>query len=268
MRINKEAFISCNDNGINDICITEWKDDGGESSLFGVLPALFASAQFFRGNYDMMDIKCKFGKKFGIDYDDFTALDLPDMLDGDGMENPSKYMLYSDPFLGYMDSTVDEGKARFFAEAKTKIDKSVSNKEYGYIFQTISALCDVLDIKYDLGVRTRGAYRNKNIDELRAIVSDYRELDGRIKTLYDAVKTQRNKECKPQGFESQDLRFGGLIMRVKHCVERIEEYLCGEVYGIPELEEDILPCMPEVPQGKSVNHNHWLATALIKFAED
>ena len=82
---------------------------------------------------DMMDIKCKFGKKFGIDYDDFTALDLPDMLDGDGMENPSKYMLYSDPFLGYMDSTVDEGKARFFAEAKTKIDKSVSNKEYGYI---------------------------------------------------------------------------------------------------------------------------------------
>lgn len=268
VRINKEAFISCNDNGINDICITEWKDDGGESSLFGVLPALFASAQFFRGNYDMMDIKCKFGKKFGIDYDDFTALDLPDMLDGDGMENPSKYMLYSDPFLGYMDSTVDEGKARFFAEAKTKIDKSVSNKEYGYIFQTISALCDVLDIKYDLGVRTRGAYRNKNIDELRAIVSDYKELDGRIKTLYDAVKTQRNKECKPHGFENQDLRFGGLIMRVKHCVERIEEYLCGEVYGIPELEEDILPCMPEVPQGKSVNHNHWLATALIKFAED
>lgn len=267
VRINKEAFASCNEYGIEDICITEWKDDGGESSLFGVLPALFASAEYFRGNFDMEDIKNKFERKFGISYDDFTALDLPDMLDGVGMSNPSKYMLYSDPFLGYMDSTVDESKTHLFSDAKKLIDKSADNKQYGYIFKTISALCDVLDIKYDLGVRTRKAYHSKSKTALTELITDYKKLGGRIKKLYESVKSQRETECKPHGFENYDLRFGGLILRVDHCAERLEKYLRGEADSIPELEEDILPCMPDVPQGKSVNHNHWHTTALIKFAE-
>ena len=102
VRINKEAFISCNDNGINDICITEWKDDGGESSLFSVLPALFASAQFFRGNYDMMDIKCKFGNPYlpsslsyalSISFLLITSLSsiIPDSTQNELLVNPSRF---------------------------------------------------------------------------------------------------------------------------------------------------------------------------------
>lgn len=37
---NGAALKACAENGIDDIIITEWKDDGAESSLFSVLPAL------------------------------------------------------------------------------------------------------------------------------------------------------------------------------------------------------------------------------------
>ena len=46
---------------------------------------------------------------------------------------------------------------------------------------------------------------------------------------------------KPFGFEIQDARIGGLIMRLSTCRERILELVSGKVEKIEELEEPVLP---------------------------
>lgn len=48
------------------------------------------------------------------------------------------------------------------------------------------------------------------------------------------------RDNKPFGFDVQDVRFGGLIQRIKSCEARLDKYLAGETESIPELEEKIL----------------------------
>jgi len=45
------------------------------------------------------------------------------------------------------------------------------------------------------------------------------------------------RDCKPQGFEIQDYRLGGLIQRNRHCLEILRDYITGKISAIPELEE-------------------------------
>lgn len=267
-RVNEKAFRACERNGIDEILVTVWKDDYGESSLYSNLTTLYASAEMARGNTDMARIKQSFERKYGIAFDDYNALDIPDLLDGADKSNPSKYMLYSDPFLGFMDWTADPAKTHIFAEAKQKIEKSCGHKTYGYVFQTMAALADVLINKYDLGLRTRAIYRSGDKQKIKALAEEYLLVRKKVKTLYDAFKTQRDKEAKPYGFEHHDVRFGGLMMRLEHLSDRLYAYADGKIDCIPELEEDILPLSDKYEQGKSVNYNHWHATALVKYVEN
>ena len=266
--INKTAFLSAQSYGIEDVFVTSWKDDYGESSLFSNLPALYVSAEYFRGNYDMDAIKRGFQQLIGIDFDDYLALDLPDMLDGVGMNNPSKYSLYSDPFLGFMDCLADEKKTNQFAMAKSAIDRSADNAEYGYVFRTVSALCSVLSVKYDLGIRTRRIYKSGDRAAAAELAKQYALLERRVKRLYQTFSEQWDRECKLNGFECHDIRFGGLMTRIRHCGRVLSEYAQGKTDCIPALEEEILPLCDRFEAGKSVNYNHWHATALIKYVDN
>ena len=86
---------------------------------------------------------------------------VPDIADVNDHANPSKALLYGDPFLGVFDSAVNRhvpipyGQyAQMLGEAKKRTG------EYAYLFATAQALCHLMEIKAYLGVRTRRAYRD------------------------------------------------------------------------------------------------------------
>ena len=60
-----EAIKACRDNGVNDILMTVWGDDGSECSRFAVLPQLMFAAEASRGNTDIESIKEKFREIVG-----------------------------------------------------------------------------------------------------------------------------------------------------------------------------------------------------------
>lgn len=260
----KSAVAACLESGVKEILITCWKDDGSESSLFSNLPTLAYAAEFVRGNFDKKCIDRKFKKWTGVSMSDFLALDLPDLSDG-GQKvcSPSKYMLYSDPFLGIFDKTVDMANAEYYAQVRDRL-RAIDGGRYGYVFTTIADLCDVLDIKYTLGVRTREAYCRNEKDVLVQLVHEYKELGERLRKFAKSFQEQWNRECKSFGFEQHDIRLGGLMRRVKHCRRRLEAYLEGKEGRIAELEEEILPFYPNAEQGKSIYYNDWLSTTFIK----
>ena len=251
MRRHEAALAACTENGIGDILITVWHDDGAESSLYATLPALFHAAQAVKGNGGK-GTEGEFEKIVGIPFSDFMAVDLPDRIDEETTwTNPCKYMLYCDPFLGLYDKSVDESKTAKFTSAKKKLLKLTKNEKYGYLFQTLASLCSVMEIKYALGVRTRSAYKAKDRAALEKLVSDYTLVGKRIKAFYEHFRTQWYLESKVFGFEKHSARLGGLICRIEDCKQILKDYLSGKINKIEALEAEILP-YNNAPDGKAL----------------
>jgi hypothetical protein len=109
------------------------------------------------------------------------------------------------------------------------------------LFKTQAALSRTLYYKYELTAKTRNAYLARDKETLRAIVdNDYKKVLKNLDEYYEAFRYQWYKENKPQGFEVQDYRIGGLKQRLLNCKRVIEEYLDGKIERIAELEEPVL----------------------------
>ena len=241
----KEAILACKDAGTDNIFMTMWGDDGRESSFYAVLPVLFALRKFYDGVTDEDDIKREFYEITGESFDAMMALELPNIVTGNRRESPShiaKPYLFSDPLLGFLDVTVKPGLGKEFAEnAKVLREYAKNSLNYGYIFENLANLCDILEIKYELGARTRAAYKAGDKAALALIMDDYVKCATRVKKFHRSFSIQWHKENKANGFEVQDSRFGGLVMRLEACIARIEAYLAGGVDTLEELDEELLP---------------------------
>ena len=123
-----------------------------------------------------------------------------------------------------------------------------------------AALCDVLSLKYDLGARTRKAYAEGNKDALKAISEDYALTVKKLEIFHEKFSYLWSKENKPHGFEVQDLRIGGLIMRLNSCKKRIDTYIAGDISTIEELNDNILDWFGGVENYDQSNYpvrNQW-----------
>jgi hypothetical protein len=129
----------------------------------------------------------------------------------------------------------------YFENLSLQLRVGEENEEWGYLFASLRALCDVLSVKVDLGVRTRKAYQSGDKAALERIVKcDYVLLLERLEGFYNAFERAWSTERKPFGFEVQDIRLGGLIQRIKHCKRTLEKYLSGELNRVEELDQEIL----------------------------
>ena len=241
------ALDACRKNGIRDVMMTMWYGSG-ESSFYANLPSLFYLAEYARGNRDDADIKVKFEKRFGITYDDFCTLDRVNFITSnwkvvDHPRNCSDYMLYSDPFKGFLDFTVREGGSETFREVGASLRATAKkSRTYGYIFDTASRLCDVMELKYELGLKTRKAYQAGNKEELLRLANEeYTALPSRIRAMEKSFRKRWMKDNKPYGYEYWAYTFGGLEERAKYQRQRLLDYLDGKVESIEELSWELLP---------------------------
>ena len=237
------AMQSCRENDVENIFITIWGDDGRECSPYAVLPSLYAIRCYYTGTTDMGSIKSSFKELTGEDFDAFMMLDAADVSDqkiSGKQANPSKFMLYSDILSGFLDSCITPGSGNLYADYAAKLKDYSGKSSFAYLFETQAALCEVLSLKVDLGIRCRKAYKENDRTELSKAVSDIGTVIAGTEKLYKALRSQWFKENKPQGFDVQDQRFGGLLLRLKSCQERLTEYLEGRAESIPELEEKLL----------------------------
>ena len=117
-------------------------------------------------------------------------------------------------------------------------------KSHAYLFDKLIALCNVLELKVDLGVRTRKAYKAKDKDALKIIVKDYYETIERIREFKEAFRKEWMTDNKAWNWNVHEIRLAGLIARIGDCARRLEEFISGETDIIPELEEELLLYAP------------------------
>lgn len=240
----KPAMKACREFNVDNVFITMWGDNGKECSFYALLPSLYAIKRFYDGETRLGTIKKEFYDITGEKFDELTSLDLPDMVNFGEAANYSvisKAMLYSDPFNGFLDSTITAGEFyRHYVNCAKRFAKYAKHSNYGYIFKSMQKLCNVLAVKNDLGVRTRQYYQDGDKNALKELIADYKKVERDLKEFYSAFKELWFRENKPHGFDVQDLRLGGLMNRMKSCRERLEQYVNGEIDAIPELEEKLL----------------------------
>ena len=246
LRTLRPAMESVREKGVKNVLICVWGDNGKECSYFSILPSLFATRQFADGVYDMDVIKVKFKELFAIDFDQFMALDLPNEFYIDGVKNIEwnclcATMTYNDCFLGIKDADYAKfDKIDYQGYAKTLAEYAKTAGEFSYLFETLSCLCSYLEYKAEIGLKTRKFYKEKDFPKLKGMVEYYHETVRRLDNFTKALKKQWMKECKPFGWEIQEIRLGGMRARLLGSAERLALYLNGELEKIEELEVEIL----------------------------
>ena len=257
------AMRSCAEHGVQNIFFTMWGDNGKECSFYALLPSLFAFRKIYDGVTDMDVIKKQFSEVTGEDFDKMMALDIPNQVSPNDARRSdvSKVMLYNDPLVGIYDSAVNNSAAADYkAHAKTLYDYA-KNSKYAYIFESEAALCELLSVKYDLGMRAREAYAAKDKDTLGAIVKDFERASELLEVFYQKFKALWMKENKPFGFEVQDIRLGGLKQRLCSAKEKIAAYVNGEIDTVEEYDTELLDYVRAGTRGKMPHCNNYASIA-------
>ncbi len=239
---NTVAVRACKKAKIKDYMITIWGDDGAECSLYATLPTLAYTASLA---YNEKGYKRLFERLTGIRFNQYLRVDSPNEIAKIEkyflVAQPSRYMLYNDCLQGIYDSTITQGDGEKFKDVELRLHKLTKKNQFGYIFKAQETLAKLLYYKYELTSKTRIAYQQNDRETLQKIVDvDYKKILKYLDEFYEDFRYQWYKENKPQGFEVQDYRLGGLKQRVMNGRRILQEYLDGKTENVAELEEPVL----------------------------
>ncbi len=232
---------------VENYLITLWPDDGFECSYFSALPGLFEASLLIDGKKLNDKEKNRFKEITGIDFDVYLLLDEPNRSkvnpDLKDINITCKSLLYNDPFLGWKDFELEKIMPIDYGSMVKKYDEVIPSisKKYRTQYIKLRELCACLTYKYDLGIRTRKAYKSKDLKELKDIIKTYDLACNALLRFKKAFYKQWMEENIPHGFDVHEIRLGGLYMRLKDCKQRLSLFVKGKIKSIPELEEELLP---------------------------
>ena len=134
----------------------------------------------------------------------------------------------------------DDEIEKYYENLAKKIENAEGKGEYKYIFDNLQRLCEIFAVKANLGNKIRNAYVEINIEELKRLAGLCDTVIERIEAFYDTFKKQWFIDHKPFGFDIQEIRIGGMMLRIKSCKERLLDFIDGKIDNIPELEEGVV----------------------------
>lgn len=242
---SKKALKACVKYGIKDVVITGWGDNGAECSTFAILPSLYYNSTFMYNLDKEKSYKTNFELFAGLDYDSFMTIDLANRLSAkskvEEKNAANKYLLYNDILLGIKDTTVEEGFNKLYLQHSSKINKVIKKgSKWTYLFETQFGLTKVLSVKAELGVMLRSAYQNNDKEQLEKLKKDCVKLNTLLNKFNDSMLNQWTKENRANGFDVIDIRMGALLQRLKYTINKLNNYLNGNIDVIEELEEILL----------------------------
>ncbi len=244
-RTTHAALSVCKEEGVDEVIMTMWGDNGNEGNVFSGLPGLQLYAEHaYAKEFDEQKLKQRFKTCTGGDLDHFLQAKYIDELPGTPADNlmeanPSRYLLWQDLLLGLFDKHVQgRNLPEYYEEMAVKMQAHAKmNPKWSLLFLVYEKLCAVLSIKSDIGVRLKQGYDQQDRKELHRIADEeLTELTARVKELHEAHRAQWNATYKIFGWEIIDLRYGGLLTRISSAKQRILAYVSGEIAMLEELE--------------------------------
>src|SRR5258706_1275205 len=246
------ALNSCKKEGVKQVILTLWADDGAENNLFSALLALQLYAEHgYARELEMDKLRRRVQFCTGVEFDAFMDLKyldetpgtLPDNREFASPANPSKFLLWQDPLIGLFDKHIERlDMAGHYASLEDKLcSHKDNNPAWASLFDVPQKLCAVLQKKSDLGLRIKAAYDYGDRSTLDVIATqEIPELIGRVRALRLAHRSQWLSTYNPFGWEVLDIRYGGILARLESAADRLSDFVQGRVECIEELEAERL----------------------------
>lgn len=237
------ALAACREQGIKNVLVTIWHDDGGEVNFNTMLPGIQLFAEYnYNKDVDMDMLNSNFKLCTGYDAEAFYALDL-DSLDAKQRDAlcVSKQVLYQDVLCGLFDknNSCYDLKSIYLEKLK-KINSLQVPDGMKTLYDYYKALLDLLIKKCDIGINIRKAYEENNKEILLKYADDIDEICSACESYHNILYKLWHETNKTLGFEQFEIRIGGVLLRLKTAQRKLREYCNDEIKEIGELEEKLL----------------------------
>lgn len=240
--------------GLDNLMITTWGDDGCETNMFYNLPFLPAFTEYcYRGeDCTRRDIEEVSTFLTGVDFSDSVAMHNMFQKRGD-KEIWSKGLFYGDPLYELGPDTEDcdflyKLHSESAGRAKECMEKYQDKAEW---FKYVYLLYKILAEKAELRINLRKRYRE---DDREYIKKACDELLPTLKTdmclLKEVWRAQWYSTYKPYGFEVLLHRLAGMIERIEDSERILADWLSGKTEAVDELEQEWLPTYRITQQAK------------------
>jgi len=247
------ALSACKSEKVDEVFATVWGDDGAETNYFTALPGMQLYAEHaYADKVDPDRVKERFRICTGAAWDAFMSLSLIDQIPGVQKpnlipSNPSKALLWQDLLTGLFDPYVEGlNTAEHYGKVRLQLEENAAqNASWSFLFATAARLCEVLELKADIGLKLQTSYDNGHKEELAQLAdSVFPRLYDRVDALRLAHSAQWMVTYKPFGWEVIDARYGGLLVRIRSAASRIDDYVKGAIDRLEEFEVERLPFDP------------------------
>lgn len=232
---------ACERKGVKRFIVTMWSDGGGLCSYFAVLPALYMAAEYACGRAESEEDadREKFRRIAKAGYAEMKSLDyLNDPFEKNltTLNSRSYWILFGDLLMCSYDGFCSAGTGAAYARLAEKYEKT-DGGEYAHLFRTAAALCRVLAIKAELGVKLRAAIRAGDRAAAGAMLGDLDALIARLNEFITLFAESWRREYFVFGLEVPQLFLGGERARL--------EYVRGRVCAFAERGERVEECEGE-----------------------
>ncbi|MEH7097817.1 beta-N-acetylhexosaminidase [Neobacillus vireti] len=242
------ALAACKQEGIKEIFVTLWGDNGAETPFAAASPILQLFAEHtYQKEVSMEMVSERFEYCCDGHFADFMKLKLLDETPGvmkDNMNSSmtSKVLLYQDSLIGLYDENIrglslGEHYQRLvpvFEKAKQE------NPAWESLFDLYEQLARVLADKAEIGIKITEAYRNSNYEQMKSILMTLDKIKSDVDLLRKKHRNVWFAAYKPFGWEVIDIRYGGILTRIDSAKYRIQDWLEGRISQLEELEEERL----------------------------
>ena len=241
LRFTVPALDACRKKGVSEIFATIWHN-GSEGSLILSLAGLAWYADYdYRGGFDINGVRDCFKYATGESYSEIVKCELPEHPDG-GMISLTRGLLYNDPLLGKMDKHIEGLDTRsYYMNVTEQLEASLGDKGiFTLAYEIVYRLSSLLENKADFGLRLKAAYDERNEEALKALYAECDLIIKKLGYLRAAHRAAWMEYNKPFGWETHDIRYGGLLARFDTVKERILDLINGDIDKIEELEAERL----------------------------
>lgn len=261
------ALAACKNTRVKEVFATMWGDNGAETSpLAGLLGMQLFAEHGYSKELDRTKLADRFSFCVGGNIDDFLALNEFDETPGVGKNNlkesnPSKFLLWQDVLIGLYDENI-KGlpiNDHYANLAERLANARKDNLEWGRMFSYYTQLAKVLSVKAEFGLKLKSAYDDldkERLEELRNQIEPLLHMVDELRIKHRELWLSTNK---PFGWEVLDIRYGGVIARLRTTKDRLTDYLAGKAERLEELEAERLYhdapwVMPEGTLGRNAYH--------------
>ncbi len=237
------CMSACRKEGLKEVFMTMWGDDGMEVDLFSALPGIqYFCEQAFGAADPMKAAKKHFAGICGCAFDPWVRaagvdsippIEKPEL----AMAALGRALLWQDPALALLDPVLGKANLRPWYGRLAK-DLAGEAKKGGLAgrLNYPAALAAVLELKTHLRRDMAKAYARKDRKALMAIAKrELPELRKRAAALWKRHRAMWMATYKPFGWEVIESRYGTVMLRLETVQQRLNDYLAGRLDELPEL---------------------------------